>query len=135
MTCSSEPLEAFNNDSLPSGDVVDKDFENERRSLATALENRFRDVNAPASPVELMYESCSDEIADVWDCPVVAEFDELVIPQPVDAASRIRRLPGNDFDNAAQNVGIRGKPVFVFVDSRDPFPDFFCVVLFEFING
>jgi hypothetical protein len=126
-----EPAEGFDHDAVPAGDVAHQSLEHGHRALAAAIEDGARDIGAPAAAVERVQQPCADQLADIGQRPVVGGLGELVLPQPVDAAPRARRLRGYELDQAAQRVRVHGHAVLVPVDSGDPFPELLGVVAFE----
>src|SRR5262245_6307129 len=130
-----ESFETLDHDSFPIGDVSDEYFQDLRCALAATIKDRSRDIHATATAIKLMNQPRPHQIADVWNGPIVAELDELVVPQTVNTAPRGRGLAGENLNDAAQRAGIGSKPVFVFINRGNPLQDLLGIVPLEFIAG
>ena len=122
MRRTAKPAERLDHHAVPAGDVAHQHLEHGERALAAAIEDGAHHVGAPSAPVEGVHQARADQVADIGQCPVVAEFRELVFPEPVDAAPGIGGCVSGDLNQAAQDLGIDRVAVFVAIDLH-PLPE------------
>ena len=130
-----QPFEGLDDGGVPAADVAGEGLENQRRAGAAAIEDRLRDIGAPALQVQRREEPGSDQVAEIRHRPVVGGVDLRVFPQPVDAAAGDRRLHGGQLDDRAQDPGVLRQPVLGAVNLRDPVPQLLGVILREAVVG
>ncbi len=128
-----EMPELLDDRALPAGEVGGQTLEHAERAGAAPVVDGVGDVDAPAALVERRHHPGAEQVADVRHRPVVAEVDELVVPEAVAAPPHDRRLLGEDRDQPAQHATALVQPVGVAVDRRDQLPQLLQVVLLQLI--
>ena len=126
-----EPPKVLDDGAVPAGDVADEFFEDPQRALAAAVVDRLGYVYAAAACVEYRDQPGADEVGQVRHGPVVAELDELIVPQAVVASPHNGCLPGQDLHERAQDVRVVREAIFVAIDAGDHLPQLLREVLFK----
>ena len=134
VPCAREPLEAFDDRALPTGDVLDERLHDHRRAFSPPVEKRPRHIHTASAAIEIADQPRAEERADARDRPIVAGVNEGVFPQAVGAAARNGGLTGEDFDQRAQDMRLCGEAVFLQVNGRNPFPQFLGIVALKLVD-
>src|ERR1700743_3072771 len=102
MTRTSKTPEEFDDLRVPPGNIGGNLLQDRDRSLAAAVVDRLGDIKPLSARVEAIDQIDVEKRADIGNQPVVARFDRLVIPHPIDATAQDCRLGADAVDDLAQ---------------------------------